>query len=112
MEKEVKVGDFVRVFQPKPKRGVPFKFHLPWSEPKEVVGIQGVVLTVRDLTSHKTQTVHFDRVSLTLPHRKKEKKRVDAARDGAIASGRSDALSFDEAKSGETDSESEGDCEG
>ena len=29
MEKENKIGDFVRVFQPKPKMGVPFKFHLP-----------------------------------------------------------------------------------
>ena len=33
VEKKIKVGHFVRVFNPKPKRGVPFKFHLSWSEP-------------------------------------------------------------------------------
>ena len=83
VEKEVKVGDFVRVFQPKPKRGIPFKFHLPWSEPKEAVRVQGVVLTVRDMKSRKTQTVHFDRVSITLPPRKKD-KRVSVAGEGAV----------------------------
>ena len=107
----MKVGDFVRVFQPELKRGVPFKFHLPWSEPREVVGIQGVVLTVRDPKYHKTQTVHFDRVSITLPPRKRDKKMVRLAGEGAVIGGRRNAVPCAEENSDGSDSESEEESE-
>ena len=81
VERDIKVGDFVRVFHPTPKRAVPFKFHLPWSDARDV-GIQGVVLPVREQKSPKRQTWHFKRVSLTLPPGKRGRKivRVSARR--------------------------------
>ena len=59
MEKEIKIGDLLRAFHPKPKRGVPFKFPLPWSDSREVVGNHGVVLTVCDPNSPKMWTVPY-----------------------------------------------------
>ena len=107
----MKVGDFVRVFQPEPKRGVPCKFHLRCSEPREFVGFQSVVLTVRDPKYHKTQTVHFDMVSITLPSRKRDKKMVHVAGEGSVIGGRRDALPCAEEKSVGSDSESEEESE-
>ena len=99
------------MFQPKPKRGVPFKLHLPWSDPREVVGIQGIVLTVRDAKYHKMQTVHFNRVSITLPPGKLDCKRVRVA-PGVNGPGRKlDPLHFAEEKSVESVTESEEDLE-
>ena len=40
VEKETMIGDLVRVFQPKPKKGVPFKFHLLLSDPRELWGFR------------------------------------------------------------------------
>ena len=37
VENGINIGDFVRVFQPKTKMGIPVKFHLPWSEHRDVV---------------------------------------------------------------------------
>ena len=62
VEKEIKIADISRVLQPKPKRGFPFKFYLPRSDHREVVGNQVVVLTVRGPKYHKTETLHFDSV--------------------------------------------------
>ena len=73
LEKEVTVGDFVRIFQTKPKRGIPFKFHLPWSEPKQVVGIQWWY-SLSGMRSPTKLRLHFDRVSVKLPPRKRDKK--------------------------------------
>ena len=41
VEKQIKIGDFARVFEPKPKRGIPFKFHLPWSDPRSFSASKG-----------------------------------------------------------------------
>ena len=52
VEKEIKLGHFERDFQSNAKRGVPFKYDLPWSDPREAVEIHGVVHMVRNTKSN------------------------------------------------------------
>ena len=75
------------------------------------MGIQGVVLTVRDPKYNKTQTVHFDSVSITLPPGKLDRKRVRVAPVVDGPGRKRDPLPFAEEKSGESGSESEEDLE-